>query len=74
VDAAVGEVRVQILEVSLAAALLALAAAYFYSRSLSRRIRRVQVFAEGLVNARLEDLRATWYGALEGALRGAAER
>ena len=29
---------------------------------------------EGLVNARLEDLRATWYGALERALRGAAER
>jgi phosphoribosylformylglycinamidine synthase len=29
---------------------------------------------EGLVSARLEDLRATWYGALERALRGAAER
>jgi len=33
-----------------------------------------RLMIEGLVNARLEDLRATWYGALEGALRGAAER
>jgi phosphoribosylformylglycinamidine synthase subunit PurL len=29
---------------------------------------------EGLVNARLDDLRTAWYGALERALRGAAER
>ncbi len=33
-----------------------------------------RLMIEGLVNARLEDLRAAWYGALERALRGAAER
>jgi len=33
-----------------------------------------RLMVEGLVNARLDDLRVTWRGALEQALRGAAER
>jgi two-component system, OmpR family, phosphate regulon sensor histidine kinase PhoR len=52
VDSAIAEVRSRILQVSLVAALLSLALAYLFSSSLSRRIRQVQNFAEGLVAAR----------------------
>lgn len=54
VDRAVAEVRWRILEVSLAAALLALGAAFILARSLNRRIQQLQRFAEGLVDARFE--------------------
>jgi two-component system phosphate regulon sensor histidine kinase PhoR len=52
VDKAIAEVRWRILQVSLVAALLSLALAYLFSSSLSRRIQKVQTFAEGLVAAR----------------------
>lgn len=51
----IAEVRWSILRASLLAALLALVAAYFFSRSFTRRIRQVQSFAEGLVNARFPE-------------------
>ncbi len=53
VDAAVAAVRWRILGASLAAALLALVVAYFFSRSFTRRISRLRAFAEGLVDARI---------------------
>lgn len=52
VDSAVAAVRWRILGASLVAALVALIIAYFFSRSFTRRISRLQVFAEGLVNDR----------------------
>lgn len=55
VDEAIAEVRWRILQVSLIAALLSLGVAYVTSRSLSRRIRRLQLFADGLVNARFSE-------------------
>jgi two-component system phosphate regulon sensor histidine kinase PhoR len=55
VDAAIAEVRRRILQVSLIAALLSLVVAYVTSRSLSRRIRQVQSFASGLVDARFSE-------------------
>jgi two-component system, OmpR family, phosphate regulon sensor histidine kinase PhoR len=48
-DAATRAVHLRILEASLAAALVALALAYLFSRSFSARIRRLQCFAENLV-------------------------
>jgi len=54
VESAVAEVRWRILEVSLAAALLALAAAFILARSLNSRIQQLQRFAEGLVAARFD--------------------
>ncbi len=50
VSQAVAEVRRRIFQASLAAALCALAIAFLFSRSLSRRIRQVQAFADGLAN------------------------
>jgi two-component system phosphate regulon sensor histidine kinase PhoR len=55
VDEAIAQVRWRILEASSVAALLALGIAYFTSRSLSRRIRRVEQFAGGLVKARFAE-------------------
>jgi two-component system, OmpR family, phosphate regulon sensor histidine kinase PhoR len=55
VDEAIAEVRWRIFQVSLIAALLSLGVAYVTSRSLSRRIRRLQLFADGLVNARFSE-------------------
>ena len=52
VDSAVAAVRWRILGASLVAALVALIIAYFFSRSFTRRISRLQVFAEGLVDER----------------------
>lgn len=54
VESAVAEVRWRILEVSLAAALLALAAAFVLARSLNLRIQQLERFAEGLVSARFD--------------------
>ncbi len=56
VGRAIAEVRWRILQVSAVAALLALVIAYLFSRSLSRRIRQVQSFAEGLVNAQFSEV------------------
>ena len=55
VDDAIAEVRWRIFQVSLIAAVLSLGVAYISSRSLSRRIRRLQLFADGLVNARFSE-------------------
>ena len=52
VDAAVAAVRWRILAASLGAAMVALIIAYFFSRSFTRRIGRLQAFAEGLVETR----------------------
>ncbi len=54
-DAAISAVRWRILRASLLAATVMLAAAYLISRSLTRRIRRLQSFAEGLVHARFSE-------------------
>ena len=51
-DAAIAAGRWRILLASLAAALLALVLAYFFSRSLTHRIRRLRDFAEVLVETR----------------------
>jgi len=50
-DAAIAEVRWRILAASLVAIFAALAIAYFFSRSFTRRIARLRAFAEGLVKA-----------------------
>jgi len=55
VDESIAEVRWRIFRGSLIAALIALLAAYFFSRSLTKRIRTVQSFAEGLVNDRFSE-------------------
>jgi two-component system phosphate regulon sensor histidine kinase PhoR len=55
VGEAIVQVRWRIAQVSLIAALLSLGVAYFTSRSLSRRIRQVQLFADGLVEARFSE-------------------
>jgi two-component system, OmpR family, phosphate regulon sensor histidine kinase PhoR len=51
-DVAVAAVRWRILGASFLAAVLALGIAFLISRSFSQRIRRLQAFAEGLVDAR----------------------
>jgi two-component system phosphate regulon sensor histidine kinase PhoR len=52
VDSSIAEVRQRILWASLAAALVALAIAYFFSQSFTQRIARLRAFAEGLVRER----------------------
>jgi len=52
IDAAIAAVRWRIVQASLAAALLAVFLAYFFSRSLTHRIRRLRDFAEVLVETR----------------------
>jgi hypothetical protein len=37
------------------------------------QVRGMRLSIEGLVNARVEDLRTAWYGGLERALRGTAQ-
>ena len=51
-DAAIAAVRKGIYGASLAALIAALAMAYFFSRTFTRRIRRLQAFAESLLGAR----------------------
>ncbi len=50
---AIAEIRLRILWASLVAAAVALLMAYFFSRTFTQRIRRLQVFAEGLLRGRL---------------------
>jgi two-component system phosphate regulon sensor histidine kinase PhoR len=57
VDAAIAAVRWRILGASGAAALVALGIAYVFSRSFTRRIGRLQGFAEGLVSERSSQTR-----------------
>ncbi len=54
-DAAIASVRRRILGASLVAAALALAIAYFFSGSFTRRIGLLRAFAEGLVDARFSE-------------------
>jgi two-component system, OmpR family, phosphate regulon sensor histidine kinase PhoR len=72
------EVRWLIAWASLVAAAFALAIAFFVSRALTRRIRRIQTFAEELVNAEYSATLAIEaddeLGALVRSLRGMAER
>jgi two-component system phosphate regulon sensor histidine kinase PhoR len=53
VEAAVTAVRGRVLLASFLAALVAFALAYLYARSLSQRINRLRVFAEGLPEAQI---------------------
>jgi two-component system, OmpR family, phosphate regulon sensor histidine kinase PhoR len=77
-NAAIAEVRRGILRVSLIVTLAALAVAYFITRYLTGRIRRVQQFAEGLVQARFTDRMepepADELGSLSRSLNGMAEQ
>lgn len=52
VDSSIAAVRWRILCASLAAALVALVIAYFFSQSFTQRIARLRAFAEGLVRER----------------------
>jgi two-component system phosphate regulon sensor histidine kinase PhoR len=52
---AIAAVRWRIFDASLAALAAALMMAYFFTRSFTRRIRRLQVFAEGLLGAKTAD-------------------
>ncbi len=74
----IAEVRWRILRISFFGALLALAAAYLFSRALTRRIRRIQAFAEGQLQARfsepLEPEPDDEIGALARSLREMSER
>lgn len=54
-DVAIAAVRWRILGTSLVATVLALALAYFFSRSFTRRISRLRAFAAGLVEARFTE-------------------
>ena len=54
-SAAISAVRMRILGASLAAASLAFAIAFVFSRSLTRRISRLRGFAEGLVESRFSE-------------------
>ena len=55
-DAAIAAVRKRIYGASLAALIAALAMAYVFSRTFTRRIRRLQVFAESLLGARASEV------------------
>jgi two-component system phosphate regulon sensor histidine kinase PhoR len=55
IEAAIAAVRWRILGASLAAAVVALGIAYFFSRSFTRRIGRLRAFAEGLVDANFSE-------------------
>jgi two-component system phosphate regulon sensor histidine kinase PhoR len=56
VDSSIAAVRRRILWASLAAALVALAIAYFFSQSFTERIARLRAFAEGLVRERFSQV------------------
>jgi two-component system phosphate regulon sensor histidine kinase PhoR len=55
-DAVIATVRWRIYGASVAAALAALVMAYFFSRTFTRRIRRLQRFAENLLGARASEV------------------
>ena len=75
---AVAAVRWLILRASLVAAVFALAIAFFVSRAFSRRIRRIQTFAQDLVNAEYSGTLASQpddeLGSVARSLRGMAEQ
>ena len=75
---AIAELRWRILRASLVAGLLALVVAYWFSRAFTRRIRRIQTLAEGLVNADFSETLPPEpddeLGALARSLRGIAEQ
>jgi two-component system phosphate regulon sensor histidine kinase PhoR len=73
-NSAAAAVRWRILGASLVAALIALAMAYWFSRSFTRRIRRLQAFAEGLLGARFPDTLAPDGDDELGALAGSLSR
>jgi two-component system phosphate regulon sensor histidine kinase PhoR len=78
VRVSIAGVHSRILRASLLAALLALLVAYFFSRAFTRRIRKIQEFAEGLVNARFAETLAPEpddeLGSLARSLRGMAKQ
>jgi len=55
VDAAVAQVHRRILEASLAAALVAVGFAYFFSRAFTRRVNALRTFAESIASARFTE-------------------
>jgi two-component system phosphate regulon sensor histidine kinase PhoR len=73
-DNAAAAVRWRILGASLAAALIALAMAYWFSRSFTRRIQRLQGFAKSLLGARVPDSLAPDGEDELGALAGSLSR
>jgi two-component system phosphate regulon sensor histidine kinase PhoR len=77
-DDALAAVRGGIFGASLAAAVGALVMAYFFSRTFTRRIRRLQTFADGLLGARsfevLERDSDDELGALAASLSGTAKQ
>jgi len=78
IDVAVAAVRWLILRASLVAAVFALAVAFLVSRAFSRRIRRIQTFAQDLVNAEYSGTLASQpddeLGSVARSLRGMAEQ
>jgi two-component system phosphate regulon sensor histidine kinase PhoR len=78
VGSAIAEVRWLILRVSALAALLSLVVAYFVSRAFTRRIRRIQSFAQELVQGDFSGTLATEsddeLGSVARSLRGMAEQ
>jgi two-component system phosphate regulon sensor histidine kinase PhoR len=73
-DTAIGAVRERILGASLAAALLALAMAYWFSRTFTRRVRRLESFAQSLLGARVPESLAPDGADELGALAGSLSR
>jgi len=78
IDVAVAAVRWIVLRASLVAAVFALAVAFLVSRAFSRRIRRIQAFAQELVNEEYSGTIASQpddeLGSLARSLRGMAEQ
>ena len=73
-DTAIGAVRQRILGASVVAALLALAMAYWFSRSFTRRVRRLESFAQSLLGARVPESLAPDGADELGALAGSLSR
>lgn len=78
IDVAAAAVRWLIVRASLVAALFALAVAFFFSRTFTRRIRRIQRYAQDLVNAEYSGTLASQpddeLGSVARSLRGMAEQ
>jgi len=73
-DTAIAAVRQRILGASVVAALLALAMAYWFSRSFTRRVRRLESFAQSLLGARVPESLAPDGADELGALAGSLSR
>jgi two-component system phosphate regulon sensor histidine kinase PhoR len=74
IDIVIAPVRQRILGASLVAALLALAMAYWFSRSFTRRVRRLESFAQSLLGARVPESLAPDAADELGALAGSLSR